>query len=900
MKMILYLTLLAAIVCGVFGDDDGLMIPHERNTIDDCKIRYYADISVGFSAPSLGHISMRLEHTHAAAIGWLNEKGKIEFGCGGSLILESFVLTAAHCMDNPNTLERPLVVRLGDRNLIHSKDSEYAQEIKIRDIIPHPKYNRATSHFDIAILVLQEPARTIFGVIPACLWLEDELPISTLYAAGWGASGFNKKPTNYLVTAVLQPVTNEECIDKLKRQVPRMKLANGISDHQLCAAGIEMDTCKGDSGGPLYSKLNYANRLVPFLVGVTSYGGPCGFSQPGVYVRVSKFRDWIIETIRQFNPSVTASTFDPMSCAKRNLFLREADVLTLFQEREPNSVQLLYPQQPSRVNCGGILAEPDAVITLATCVKLNGAEPSHVKLFGSEVIDVEKTVYHPKFGGNLQNNIAIIKLKRFSNFRPHCIEYDTLEDIALELPVIIPTPLNIIKERTPFTYEPARLDAKLYENLKCSNFKQSFGASPQGLQSEMFCFGNDESVAPGACHLVLGGPIYTSLSKFPYGLNLHGRDCGFGKPAMGLLLKSYKSWFESVFLPRKGQGGTGLTAASVSSAAAVSSFYHNPNQGDQCVFNGVKGVCVPVGSCSTQTITIQNSFLLCKSSSYVCCPNQLQASSVLQQPTEIDLELNECKTRYQRLRMELQNRWLNDGRKLQYSHTAAIGFQYATEFKPVCPGYLISTRGVVTAASCLGKLSIDQMMVRLGWHGERSDPTTIRFEPVLSRNVHPLYNETTGAHNIAVIKLKKAIQPNVHLFPACLWSNSLESPVRQRILSDEFERFELIHPLYKTDCEKRLNCPPLPQEIVCMRIADEKCRPSSISREYACNDRLKLKLNKNCYQGGNPIVWRKEDHTGLTEYLLGVYSIGDCKSEVSLHIVQRVAFYIDWFAKVML
>ena len=115
---------------------------------------------------------------------------------------------------------------------------------------------------------------------------------------------------------------------------------------------------------------------------------------------------------------------------------------------------------------------------------------------------------------------------------------------------------------------------------------------------------------------------------------------------------------------------------------------------------------------------------------------------------------------------------------------AAIGFQYATEFKPVCPGYLISTRGVVTAASCLGKLSIDQMMVRLGWHGERSDPSTIRFEPVHSRNVHPLYNETTGAHNIAVIKLKNAIQPNVHLFPACLWSDRLESPVMQRILFD--------------------------------------------------------------------------------------------------------------------
>ena len=104
---------------------------------------------------------------------------------------------------------------------------------------------------------------------------------------------------------------------------------------------------------------------------MTSYGGACGFSQPGVYVRVSKFRDWIIETIQKINPSVTASTFDPVSCAKRKLFLRQ-DMQAVFQQREPNSVQLLYPQQPPRVDCGGILAEPDAVITLATCVKLNG------------------------------------------------------------------------------------------------------------------------------------------------------------------------------------------------------------------------------------------------------------------------------------------------------------------------------------------------------------------------------------------------------------------------------------------------------------------------------------------------------------------------------------------------
>ena len=66
------------------------------------------------------------------------------------------------------------------------------------------------------------------------------------------------------------------------------------------------------------------------------------------------------------------------------------------------------------------------------------------------MIDVEKTVYHPNFGGNLYNNIAIVKLKRFSNFRPHCIEYDMVPGIDLEVPVIASTPLNIYKEGSEY------------------------------------------------------------------------------------------------------------------------------------------------------------------------------------------------------------------------------------------------------------------------------------------------------------------------------------------------------------------------------------------------------------------------------------------------------------------
>ncbi|KAL9706881.1 hypothetical protein quinque_010399 [Culex quinquefasciatus] len=59
-----------------------------------------------------------------------------------------------------------------------------------------------------------------------------------------------------------------------------------------------MHTCEGDSGGPLQVKLLHNSRTTPFVVGVTSFGGVCGTSNPGVYAKVAFFYDWIVATMR--------------------------------------------------------------------------------------------------------------------------------------------------------------------------------------------------------------------------------------------------------------------------------------------------------------------------------------------------------------------------------------------------------------------------------------------------------------------------------------------------------------------------------------------------------------------------------------------------------------------------
>ncbi|EAU77862.2 AGAP012502-PA, partial [Anopheles gambiae str. PEST] len=822
-----------------------------------CNLRYTLPPSSKSSATAIGNPSKPGEFSAIAAIGWTKPGGTVNWNCGGSLIWANFILTAAHCTKDRDTLLPPDIIRIGDLNLYDDREDALVQERTIIRVIRHPLYNTSSVFYDIALLMLNEKVNIYFEVMPTCLWLDDNIPFSKVEAAGWGTSGFGYGKTNILIKAELKLMANKDC-ESYYSQVASVK--NGLMEHQLCAWDKVMDTCPGDSGGPLQHKLIFGDYKVPFLVGVTSFGLSCGNSQPGVYVKVSKFGSWIVETLQQHGERVTAAMFEPLACAGRYFYHRERYGPSIFDIR-PHNVQLIWPKQPSPERCSGWETETDVkfecygclistrgVVTAASCLRLRSSNPTIVRLgeqgwTNSHLIFrlIEATTVHPRYNETTgEHDIAVIKLKEaihpFVHLFPVCLWQNTTHSPVHQA----------IMHSAPLTYEPAKLNAMSYDNHTCRINKQSFGASPQSLQRELFCFGNDESVAPGACYLVLGGPIYKSSSPFPYGLNLLGRDCGFGKPAVGLLLKSYKLWLESVFLQRKGQEETGLIAASVSSAAslpsaaslssaaAVSSLDHDPNQGDQCVFNGL-------------------------------------------QSTEIDLEFNECKTRYQQFRMERQNRWRNDSRTLQYSHTAAIGFQYATEFKPVCPGYLISTRGVVTAASCLGKLSIDQMMVRLGWHGERSDPSTIRFEPVHSRNVHPLYNETTGAHNIAVIKLKNAIQPNVHLFPACLWRNRLESPVRQRILSDGddvIERMEIFNQnstrSHRPQADSKRNTPMF------------TIRKKMLLRKEAQGD------------SGGPLYSKLNFANKLVPFLVGVTSYGGPCGFSQPAVYVRVSKFRDW------
>jgi secreted trypsin-like serine protease len=105
-----------------------------------------------------------------------------------------------------------------------------------------------------------------------------------------------------LTKVTLSSVPNSKCSDFYPKS---KKTKFGLKDSQLCAGDPVMDTCQGDSGGPLEIKLYAKSKLIPFVVGITSYGSICGAKIPGVYTRVSSYIPWI--------ESVVNETFDPLS-----------------------------------------------------------------------------------------------------------------------------------------------------------------------------------------------------------------------------------------------------------------------------------------------------------------------------------------------------------------------------------------------------------------------------------------------------------------------------------------------------------------------------------------------------------------------------------------------------------
>lgn len=231
------------------------------------------------------------EFPHMVAVGFKTGRG-LSWNCGGSLISENYVLTAAHCTDS--SLGKPVAVRLGELNLVRNDDGASPENYKVVQVVAHPEYRSAAKYNDIALLRLDRQVEFSNTVRPACLYSTDKISESRAIATGWGALGFGDRSSDILLKVGLSFIDNRKCAT-LYRSEQSSSLQRGIIDSQLCAGELQggYDTCLGDSGGPLQVTSD-SNKCIYKIVGITSFGKFCGErNSPGVYTRVSAFVPWI-------------------------------------------------------------------------------------------------------------------------------------------------------------------------------------------------------------------------------------------------------------------------------------------------------------------------------------------------------------------------------------------------------------------------------------------------------------------------------------------------------------------------------------------------------------------------------------------------------------------------------
>ena len=112
-----------------------------------------------------------------------------------------------------------------------------------------------------------------------------------------------------------------------------------------------------------------------------------------------------------------------------------------------------------------------------------------------------------------------------------------------------------------------------------------------------------------------------------------------------------------------------------------------------------------------------------------------------------------------------------------------IGWIYPPYQFLECAGYLITTRDIITLASCLQGKDSSPNAVRFGgiWPKHGTRPTIILIDKI---EYHPMYNKTTKEHNFAIVTLVSAYEPNWNIFPGCIWLNETHFPTHQKVYAE--------------------------------------------------------------------------------------------------------------------